>query len=109
MRSRITPCLRTRAGNSIRLNAAGTSTNAQTLNSSPTSRSGRSSVRVGRVPPSPAGGTITTGKNPPRHRRRRSVEPVKDATLKVCPGAPPGLFATHKEQFNADLLDFLRS
>jgi non-heme chloroperoxidase len=38
---------------------------------------------------------------------RRSVELVKDATLKVYPGAPHGLFATHKEQFNADLLDFL--
>src|SRR5215216_6689386 len=40
---------------------------------------------------------------------RRSVELVKDATLKVYPGAPHGLFATHKEQFNADLLDFLRT
>jgi non-heme chloroperoxidase len=36
---------------------------------------------------------------------RRSVELVKDATLKVYPGAPHGLFATHKDQFNADLLD----
>jgi non-heme chloroperoxidase len=40
---------------------------------------------------------------------RRSVELVPDATLKVYPGAPHGLFATHKEQFNADLLDFLRT
>jgi non-heme chloroperoxidase len=40
---------------------------------------------------------------------RRSVELVKDATLKVYPGAPHGLFATHKEQFNADLLDFIRA
>jgi non-heme chloroperoxidase len=40
---------------------------------------------------------------------RRSVELVGDATLKVYPGAPHGLFATHKEQFNADLLDFLRT
>jgi non-heme chloroperoxidase len=40
---------------------------------------------------------------------RRSVELVKDATLKVYPGAPHGLFATHKDRFNADLLDFLRT
>jgi len=32
---------------------------------------------------------------------------VKDATLKVYPGAPHGLTATHKDQFNADLLEFL--
>ncbi|MBV9021253.1 MAG: alpha/beta hydrolase, partial [Ktedonobacteraceae bacterium] len=34
---------------------------------------------------------------------------VKDATLKVYPGAPHGLTATHREQFNADLLAFLKS
>ncbi len=34
---------------------------------------------------------------------------VKDATLKVYPGAPHGLTFTHKEQFNADLLSFLKS
>jgi len=34
---------------------------------------------------------------------------VKGATLKVYPGAPHGLMSTHKEQFNADLLSFLRS
>ena len=34
---------------------------------------------------------------------------VKDATLKVYPGAPHGLTSTHKDQFNADLLSFLRS
>ena len=34
---------------------------------------------------------------------------VKDATLKVYPGAPHGLTFTHQEQFNADLLAFLRS
>jgi pimeloyl-ACP methyl ester carboxylesterase len=39
----------------------------------------------------------------------KSSKLVKDATLKVYPGAPHGLFATHKEQFNADLLDFLRT
>ena len=34
---------------------------------------------------------------------------VKGATLKVYPGAPHGLTFTHKEQFNEDLLAFLRS
>jgi non-heme chloroperoxidase len=34
---------------------------------------------------------------------------VKGATLKIYPGAPHGLTSTHKEQFNADLLSFLRS
>jgi len=34
---------------------------------------------------------------------------VKDATLKIYAGAPHGLTITHKEQFNADLLAFLRS
>jgi non-heme chloroperoxidase len=39
----------------------------------------------------------------------KSSKLVKDATLKVYPGAPHGLFATHKDQFNADLLDFIRT
>jgi non-heme chloroperoxidase len=34
---------------------------------------------------------------------------VKGATLKIYPGAPHGLTATLKEQFNADLLHFLKS
>jgi len=34
---------------------------------------------------------------------------IKDATLKVYPGAPHGLFATHKDQLNSDLLAFIRS
>jgi non-heme chloroperoxidase len=34
---------------------------------------------------------------------------VKNATLKIYPGAPHGLTATHKEQLNEDLLSFLRS
>src|SRR3989440_8790808 len=34
---------------------------------------------------------------------------VKDATLKVYPGAPHGLMTTHQRQFNEDLLAFLRS
>tara|TARA_R110000744_G_scaffold112179_2_gene210420 strand:+ start:15934 stop:16917 length:984 start_codon:yes stop_codon:yes gene_type:complete len=40
---------------------------------------------------------------------RRSAKIVKDAVLKVYPGAPHGLTDTHKEQLNADLLDFARS
>jgi non-heme chloroperoxidase len=34
---------------------------------------------------------------------------VKDATLKVYPGAPHGLATTHKDQLNADLLAFLKA
>jgi non-heme chloroperoxidase len=34
---------------------------------------------------------------------------VNDSTLKVYPGAPHGLFATHKDEFNADLLTFVRA
>lgn len=34
---------------------------------------------------------------------------VKNATLKVYPGAPHGLPTTHKDQLNADLLAFLKS
>jgi len=33
---------------------------------------------------------------------------VKGATLKIYPGAPHGLTATHREQFNADMLAFLK-
>jgi non-heme chloroperoxidase len=42
---------------------------------------------------------------------RQSVELVKDATLKVYPGAPHGLaqVAPTKDQFNTDLLDFLNA
>jgi non-heme chloroperoxidase len=34
---------------------------------------------------------------------------VKNATLKVYPGAPHGLTDTHKEQLNADLLAFIKA
>ncbi len=34
---------------------------------------------------------------------------IKDPTLKVYPGAPHGLTTTHKDQFNTDLLAFLKS
>jgi len=39
----------------------------------------------------------------------RSAELVKGATLKVYRGAPHGLTVTHREQFNADLLAFIKS
>jgi non-heme chloroperoxidase len=39
----------------------------------------------------------------------RSSKLVKDATLKIYPGAPHGLTSTHKDQFNTDLLSFLKS
>ncbi len=38
-----------------------------------------------------------------------SAKLVKNATLKVYPGAPHGLTDTHKDQLNADLLAFLRA
>ena len=38
----------------------------------------------------------------------RSAKLVKGATLKVYPSAPHGLTATHREQFNADLLAFIK-
>lgn len=34
---------------------------------------------------------------------------VEGAVLKVYPGASHGLFATHTEQFNGDLLDFVQT
>jgi non-heme chloroperoxidase len=39
---------------------------------------------------------------------RLSVKIVKGAELKVYPGASHGLFQTHKEQFNSDLLNFVK-
>ena len=39
----------------------------------------------------------------------RSSKLIRNATLKVYTGAPHGLAATHKEQLNADLLDFLKN
>jgi non-heme chloroperoxidase len=38
----------------------------------------------------------------------RSAKMIEGATLKVYEGAPHGLMSTHKERFNADLLDFAR-
>jgi non-heme chloroperoxidase len=39
---------------------------------------------------------------------RLSAKIVKNAELKVYPGASHGLFQTHKEQFNGDLLSFVK-
>ena len=39
---------------------------------------------------------------------RLSAKIVKDATLKVYPGAPHGMCSTHKDQVNADLLAFIK-
>ena len=40
---------------------------------------------------------------------RMSAKIVKNATLKVYPGAPHGLATTHQDQLNKDLLAFLQS
>jgi non-heme chloroperoxidase len=39
----------------------------------------------------------------------RSSKLVKNATLKIYPGAPHGLADTHKDRLNADLLAFLKA
>lgn len=39
----------------------------------------------------------------------KSSRLVKDAVLKIYPGAPHGLASTHQDEFNADLLKFCRS
>jgi non-heme chloroperoxidase len=39
---------------------------------------------------------------------RKSINLVKDAELKVYPGAPHGLHGDHERQFDADLLGFLK-
>jgi non-heme chloroperoxidase len=39
----------------------------------------------------------------------RSAKMIKGAILKTYKGAPHGLMATHKDQFNADLLEFARA
>jgi non-heme chloroperoxidase len=40
---------------------------------------------------------------------RKSVEIIKNATLKVYPGAPHGMCTTEYAQVNADLLAFIQS
>jgi len=39
---------------------------------------------------------------------RLSVKIIKNATLKVYPGAPHGMCSTHKDQVNSDLLAFIK-
>jgi non-heme chloroperoxidase len=39
----------------------------------------------------------------------KSVKLLRDATLKVYPGAPHGLTGAHELEFNDDLLDFIES
>jgi non-heme chloroperoxidase len=39
----------------------------------------------------------------------KSAKLVADSTLKIYPGAPHGLFATHKDEFNSELMDFIRA
>jgi non-heme chloroperoxidase len=39
----------------------------------------------------------------------RSSKLVRNATLKIYPGAPHGIAATHKDQLNADLLEFIKT
>ena len=38
-----------------------------------------------------------------------AVKIVKGAVLKIYPGAPHGLTATHRDKFNTDLLEFIKS
>lgn len=40
---------------------------------------------------------------------KASAARIKNASLKAYPGAPHGITDTHKEQLNADLLEFLNS
>ena len=39
---------------------------------------------------------------------RAAAKAIKNATLKEYDGAPHGLTATHAEQLNRDLIDFLK-
>ena len=39
----------------------------------------------------------------------KSAKLIPNAQLKIYPGAPHGLATTHQDQFNADLLAFIRS
>ena len=40
---------------------------------------------------------------------RLAAKLVKDSTLKIYPGGPHGVAATHTDQLNADLLAFIKS
>jgi non-heme chloroperoxidase len=44
---------------------------------------------------------------PVKNHAEKSAKLIKDAKVKVYPGAPHGLTATHQDQVNADLLEFI--
>jgi non-heme chloroperoxidase len=46
---------------------------------------------------------------PVKNHAEKSAKLIKGARIKVYPGAPHGLTATHQDQVNADLLAFLKS
>ncbi|MGE5595011.1 MAG: alpha/beta fold hydrolase [Hyphomicrobiales bacterium] len=46
---------------------------------------------------------------PVKDSAHKSAKLIKGAKEAYYPGAPHGLTATHRDQFNADLLAFLRS
>ena len=46
---------------------------------------------------------------PVKDSAHKSALLIKDVREIYYPGAPHGLTATHQDQFNADLLDFLKS
>jgi non-heme chloroperoxidase len=45
---------------------------------------------------------------PVKDHAEKSARLIKDAQLRVYPGAPHGLTATHQDQINADLLGFIK-
>jgi non-heme chloroperoxidase len=45
---------------------------------------------------------------PVKNHAEKSAKLIKDAKVKVYPGAPHGLTATHQDQVNADLLEFIQ-
>jgi non-heme chloroperoxidase len=46
---------------------------------------------------------------PVKDAGKKSAKLIRDVKEIYYPGAPHGLTATHQDQFNADLLAFLRS
>jgi non-heme chloroperoxidase len=46
---------------------------------------------------------------PIENSAHKAVRLVRDGTLKTYPGLPHGLFTTHPEVVNPDLLDFVRA
>jgi pimeloyl-ACP methyl ester carboxylesterase len=43
----------------------------------------------------------------PLQRGRRTAAALANSEFKIYQGAPHGLFMTHRERLNADLLDFI--